>query len=69
MEQYALTQERLSERVGKKRTTIANSLRLLKLPAQIQVALKNREIDMGHARALLPVEAAVVYGFPHSTAS
>ena len=40
LEQYALTQERLSERVGKKRTTIANYLRLLKLPAQIQVALK-----------------------------
>ncbi len=53
IEQYDLTQERLSERVGKKRTTIANYLRLLKLPAQIQVALKNREIDMGHARALI----------------
>ena len=56
MEQYELTQERLSERVGKKRTTIANYLRLLKLPAQIQVALKNREIDMGHARALLALD-------------
>ena len=56
LEQYALTQERLSERVGKKRTTIANYLRLLKLPAQIQVALKNREIDMGHARALLSLD-------------
>jgi ParB family chromosome partitioning protein len=53
MEQYNMTQERLSERVGKKRTTIANYLRLLKLPATIQVALKNKEIDMGHARALL----------------
>ena len=53
MEQYDMTQERLSERVGKKRTTIANYLRLLKLPATIQVALKNKEIDMGHARALL----------------
>ena len=52
MEQYDMTQERLSERVGKKRTTIANYLRLLKLPATIQVALKNKEIDMGHARAL-----------------
>ena len=49
LEQYALTQERLSERVG-------NYLRLLKLPAQIQVALKNREIDMGHARALLSLD-------------
>jgi ParB family chromosome partitioning protein len=53
LEQYNLTQERLSERIGKKRTTIANYLRLLKLPALIQVALKNKEIDMGHARALL----------------
>ncbi len=53
IEQYSLTQERLSERVGKKRTTIANYLRLLKLPAQIQVALQNKTIDMGHARALI----------------
>ena len=56
IEQYGLTQERLSERVGKKRTTIANYLRLLKLPAQIQVALQNKEIDMGHARALLTLD-------------
>lgn len=53
IEQYNLTQERLSERVGKKRTTIANYLRLLKLPAPIQMALQNKEIDMGHARALI----------------
>lgn len=58
IEQYGLTQERLSERVGKKRTTIANYLRLLKLPAQIQVALQNKEIDMGHARALLTIDDA-----------
>lgn len=56
LEQYELTQERLSERVGKKRTTIANYLRLLKLPAPIQVALQNKEIDMGHARALLTLD-------------
>lgn len=56
LEQYELTQERLSERVGKKRTTIANYLRLLKLPASIQMALKNKEIDMGHARALLSLD-------------
>ena len=56
IEQYQLTQERLSERVGKKRTTIANYLRLLKLPAAVQVALKNKEIDMGHARALLSLD-------------
>ncbi len=56
IEEYNLTQEKLSERVGKKRATIANYVRLLKLPAPIQVALQNREIDMGHARALLPLE-------------
>lgn len=56
LEQYGLTQERLSERVGKKRATIANYLRLLKLPAPIQVALQNRTLDMGHARALLTLE-------------
>ncbi|MDR1779913.1 MAG: ParB/RepB/Spo0J family partition protein [Tannerella sp.] len=50
------TQEQLSERVGKRRATIANYLRLLKLPAVIQVGLKDRQIEMGHARALLPVE-------------
>lgn len=56
IELYNLTQERLSERVGKKRTTIANYLRLLKLPADIQMGLKNRIIDMGHARALITVD-------------
>ncbi len=56
MEQYGLTQERLSERVGKNRATVTNYLRLLKLPATIQMALKNRELDMGHARAILPLE-------------
>ena len=50
------TQEQLSERIGKKRTTIANYLRLLKLPAEIQVGLKNKRIDMGHARALIPLD-------------
>jgi ParB family chromosome partitioning protein len=53
MEQYNLTQEQLSDKVGKNRATVANYLRLLKLPAPIQMALKKREIDMGHARALL----------------
>lgn len=53
---YGLTQEGLSERVGKKRATIANYLRLLKLPAEIQMGLKDKKIDMGHARALLPVD-------------
>ena len=52
IEQYGLTQEQLSEKVGKNRATVTNYLRLLKLPAPIQVALKERQIDMGHARAL-----------------
>ncbi len=56
LEQYNLTQDRLSERVGKKRATVTNYLRLLKLPASIQMALQNREIDMGHARALLTLD-------------
>lgn len=58
IEQYNLTQEKLSERIGKKRTTIANYLRLLKLPAEIQLGLKNKVIDMGHARALLSTDDA-----------
>jgi ParB family chromosome partitioning protein len=53
IEQYHLTQEQLSDKVGKNRATVANYLRLLKLPAPIQMALKNKVIDMGHARALL----------------
>ena len=56
IEQYGLTQEQLSEKVGKNRATVANYLRLLKLPAPIQVALKDRQIDMGHARALLALD-------------
>lgn len=56
IEEYNLSQEELSDRVGKNRATVANFLRLLKLPAQIQVALKNREVDMGHARALLALD-------------
>jgi len=51
-----LTQENLSERVGKKRSTIANYLRLLKLPAEIQLGLKQKQISMGHARALVNIE-------------
>ena len=53
---YALTQERLSERLGKNRATIANHLRLLKLPAEIQLGLRDHKLEMGHARALLSVE-------------
>ena len=53
MDEYNLTQERMSERVGKKRATVANYLRLLKLPAEIQLGIKEHKIDMGHARAIL----------------
>ena len=52
-----MTQDKISARVGKSRTSITNYLRLLKLPAQIQMALKNKEMDMGHARALLSIES------------
>lgn len=52
-----MTQERVSERVGKSRTVITNYLRLLKLPAQVQMALQKKEIDMGHARALLAIDS------------
>lgn len=60
IQEYKLTQERLSERVGKKRATIANYLRLLHLPAEIQMGLKNRKIDMGHARAILGIAEPAV---------
>ncbi|MCQ2330134.1 MAG: ParB/RepB/Spo0J family partition protein [Paludibacteraceae bacterium] len=53
---YGLTQEQIAERVGKKRTTVANYLRLLNLPAEIQLGLKDGLIEMGHARALVGVE-------------
>jgi ParB family chromosome partitioning protein len=53
---HNLTQEQLSERIGKKRATIANFLRVLKLPAEIQIGLKDKKIDMGHAKALLSLE-------------
>ena len=52
-EKDGMTQEKVSERVGKSRAAIANYLRLLKLPAQVQMALQKKDIDMGHARALL----------------
>jgi len=53
MDEYELTQEKMSERVGKKRATVANYLRLLKLPAEIQIGIKEKKLDMGHARAIL----------------
>lgn len=60
IKQYKLTQEQLGERVGKKRTTISNYLRLLRLPAEVQIGLRDKIIDMGHARALLSIENATV---------
>ncbi len=56
IDQYSLTQEKLSERIGKKRATIANFLRLLKLPAEVQLGLRDKRVDMGHARALLTID-------------
>jgi ParB family chromosome partitioning protein len=56
VEECSLTQENLSLRVGKKRATVANYLRLLKLPAEIQIGLRENKITMGHARALVAVE-------------
>lgn len=55
IEECNLTQEKLSERVGKKRSTVANFLRLLKLPAEIQLAIRTKDITMGHARALVNI--------------
>ena len=56
IDECQLTQDALSERVGKKRATIANYLRLLKLPAQIQLAIRDKKISMGHARAIISIK-------------
>jgi ParB family transcriptional regulator, chromosome partitioning protein len=56
IEECNLTQENLSDRVGKKRSTISNYLRLLKLPAEIQLGLRQKKLTMGHARTLINVE-------------
>ena len=61
IEQYHLTQDKLSEKIGKNRATIANYLRLLKLPAQVQMALRNKEVDQGHARALLGLDKPTLH--------
>ncbi|MGB3525448.1 MAG: ParB/RepB/Spo0J family partition protein [Flavobacteriales bacterium] len=55
LEEVNLTQEALSEKVGKDRATVANYLRLLKLPPEIQLGLRQRQIGMGHARALITI--------------
>jgi ParB family chromosome partitioning protein len=56
IEECKLTQEQLSDRVGKQRSTVANYLRLLKLPAEIQLGIKNKHLMMGHARTLVNIE-------------
>lgn len=57
IEECKLTQEKLSDKLGKNRTTITNYLRLLKLPPEVQVALRDEMISMGHARALITVDS------------
>ncbi len=56
MEELNYTQEQVAERMGKERSTVANYIRLLKLPPDIQVAVRKNEISMGHARALINVD-------------
>ncbi|MBN2261892.1 MAG: ParB/RepB/Spo0J family partition protein [Prolixibacteraceae bacterium] len=56
IDECSYTQETLSERVGKKRSTVSNYIRLLKLPALIQKAIREREISMGHARAIINID-------------
>ncbi len=56
IEECTLTQEQLSDRVGKQRSTISNYLRLLRLPAEIQLGIKNKHLMMGHARTLVNIE-------------
>ena len=56
IDECSLTQESMSERVGKKRSTITNYLRLLRLPAEIQLGLREKQISMGHARAIINVD-------------
>jgi ParB family chromosome partitioning protein len=56
IEEVKLTQEEVSEKVAKKRSTVANYLRLLKLPPEIQLGIRERKISMGHARALVAIE-------------
>jgi ParB family chromosome partitioning protein len=56
MEELDHTQEQVAERMGKDRSTVANFIRLLKLPPDIQLAVRNGELSMGHARALINVD-------------
>ena len=56
IDECAITHEKLSERVGKNRSTITNYLRLLKLPVELQIAIRDNKISMGHARAIINIE-------------
>ncbi|MRG48635.1 ParB/RepB/Spo0J family partition protein [Chitinophaga sp. SYP-B3965] len=56
MEEISLTQEQVADRMGKERSTVTNYIRLLKLPPDIQVAVRNGKLSMGHARTLIGVE-------------
>lgn len=60
MDECGLTQENLSQKVGKQRSTIANYLRLLKLPAEVQLGIRDNKISMGHARAIVNIDKAEV---------
>ncbi|MBS1762356.1 MAG: ParB/RepB/Spo0J family partition protein [Bacteroidetes bacterium] len=57
MDDLEYTQEQVAERMGKERTTVSNYIRLLKLPPDIQVAVRNNVISMGHARSLINVDS------------
>jgi len=58
IDECSLTQEQLSEKVSKQRSTVTNYLRLLKLPAEVQLGIREKKVSMGHARALINVEKA-----------
>jgi ParB family chromosome partitioning protein len=58
IEECRLTQEQLSDRVGKQRSTVTNYLRLLRLPAEIQLGIRNKQLSMGHARTLVNIDDA-----------
>lgn len=59
MDECSLTQETMADKVGKKRATVANYLRLLKLPAEVQVCIRDKKISMGHAKAILSINDPV----------